>query len=281
MQLSIIHTTYNRAGHLERILPRFELNAKRHPDIDFEVVILDGGSSDNTAEVAKQFMKRETVKVKYVHVGFGKWTNPSLPRNIALRHAEGRIGCTTDADHWIGQDFIRGAYRAFEDGSDDKVSIGMVWDTNESRGVPWPKINNAILSSKLDDNLDILEFYRQVGIPIREPKSGWIVAYPMWAVEENHGYCEDFAGSDWGRDEDIFLLMLQERLQTTTEHHKEFAAIHLCHSVSEFGIRRNASKNHEIFKRKIDDLHAAISDNVMRDWGKVPEGVNYEVRQNF
>jgi len=279
-ELSVIHTTYNRANVLDTILHRFELNARRHPEIDFELVILDGGSSDRTQEICKTYLDRETFKLKYIYVGFGRWVNPSLPRNIALRHAVGRIGCTTDADHWIGQDFVRGAYRAFRNDAEDAVSIGMVWDTNEARKLPWPKVNEALINSCRDD-LNILRLYDTFGVPIREPKSGWIVAYPMQTVFQIGGYDEDFAGSHWARDEDIFLLKLQYYLQTTKEHHLEFSAFHLCHDVTQFGITRDSRYNHQIFVSKCEDMDRTIQEGKNHAWGQIPSGVEYYVKQNF
>ena len=282
MDLSVIHTTYNRAHHLRAILPRVALNARRQPDIDFEFIIFDGGSNDETRQLSLEFLDRNVCKCKYLRVNFAKWVNPSLPRNIALRHAEGRIGCTTDADHWLGQDFITGAYGAYAgDKSDDQVSIGMVWDTSEARRLPWDKVNKALLSPHFEDNKNILELYGVFGIPIKKPKSGWIVSYPMWAVHEIGGYDEDFSGSMWGRDEDIFLLKLQHILKTTKDFHLDFAALHLCHDVRQFGIQRNATYNHVIFKEKLGDMDALIANNKARDWGQIPKGLEVELRRNF
>lgn len=281
MDLSIVHTTYNRAHHLRAILPRVELNAKRYPWIDFEFIILDGGSNDDTRKLSLEFLDRNVCKCKYLRVNFARWVNPSLPRNIALRHAEGRIGCTTDADHWLGQDFVFGAYAAYLNGEENRVNIGMVWDTNESRKLPWTKVNKALLSPELEGDLNILELYRVFGIPIKKPKSGWIVSYPMWAVHEIGGYDEDFSGSMWGRDEDIFLLKLQHILETTKDCYIDFAALHLCHDVKQFGIQRNATHNHKIFKEKLGNIETLIENNKVRQWGQVPEGVEFTCRRNF
>jgi glycosyltransferase involved in cell wall biosynthesis len=280
IDLSILHTTYNRAHFLSAVLHRFELNAQRHPEVDFELIVLDGGSSDSTQEICREFLDRETFKLKYVHVGFGRWVNPSLPRNIALRHAVGRIGCTTDADHWVGQDFVKGAYGAFRNDVEDAVSIGMVWDTNEARKLPWPKVNEALINTCQDD-LNILRLYDAFGVPTREPKSGWIVAYPMSTVFQIGGYDENFEGNHWGRDEDIFLLKLQYFLKTTKEHHLDFAALHLCHDTKQFGIQRNPNYNHEIFVKKRDNIEQAIEEAADREWGRIPAGVESYVWSNY
>lgn len=280
LDLSIIHTIYNRYNHTRAILPRFEFNHERHPEIDFELVVLDGGSNDGTEQLCLDFLGNTKIKMKYIRANFGKWTNPSLPRNIALRYVEAPICVTTDADHWVGQDFVSGAYRAFADGSMDKVSIGMVWDTSESQQICWNHINDALLN-KLSLNTDIIELYEIFGIPIKEPKSGWIVAYPMWAAKLIGGYCEKFTGSNWSREEDVFLLSLQTILKTTKEYCKEFSAIHLCHTVEQFGIQRNSHHNHQIFKKILEDLPKTIRENKWENNGKIPPGINFYVRSNF
>ena len=281
MDMSIIHTVYNRAVHTKAILPRFELNAKRHPNINFELIILDGGSNDETQRVVYEFMDRNTVKVKYIYVGFGKWINPSLPRNIALRHVNGRIICVTDADHWVGENFVSGAYRAFEDMSDDKISLAMVWDTCESQFMSPAKINKKLLHPNMANHTNILELYDIFQIPQRKPKSAWIISFPRIVVPLIGGYCEDFKGQQWGRDEDIFLLMAQELLETTTAYHKEFAALHLCHSVEQFGIKRDVQHNHKIFTMKKGILSLTITENRLHDWGRIPLGIEYYVKTNY
>jgi len=60
-QFSIITPTYNRANYLPRIYDRL----CQQDDIDFEWIIVDDGSTDNTKEVVSQF--RETFEIKYIY----------------------------------------------------------------------------------------------------------------------------------------------------------------------------------------------------------------------
>ena len=49
MKLSLlVHANKNRGDRVQCLLTRLTLNAQLHPDVDFEVIFFDGGSTDNT-----------------------------------------------------------------------------------------------------------------------------------------------------------------------------------------------------------------------------------------
>lgn len=93
MKFSIIIPTYNRADKIKRCLDSIE-----NQDVqDFEVIICDDGSTDNTFEIIKPYLKK--FNLLYI-----KCQTPSkraaVPRNIAASFAIGEWLAFLDSDDW-------------------------------------------------------------------------------------------------------------------------------------------------------------------------------------
>ena len=65
MKISILTPTYNRAKLLPNLYESLKDNLKYN--IDFEWLIMDDGSSDNTKEVVEKFIKENTMTIKYYY----------------------------------------------------------------------------------------------------------------------------------------------------------------------------------------------------------------------
>lgn len=108
-QLSIVVPCYNEAANLPSLIRRFE--EIRRPDSDWELLLVDNGSVDNTAKVLKEELQRagrEFVRVVTVsppNVGYGHGIM------TGLRAARGRFLAWTHAD---GQTPPADVLRAFE-----------------------------------------------------------------------------------------------------------------------------------------------------------------------
>ena len=89
--LNVIVPTYNRADYL----PEAVESALGQKDVDVEVIVVDDGSTDNTAAV---FEQKRTVwgdKVRYV---WQKNSERSIARNHGLQHATGVYVAFLDSD---------------------------------------------------------------------------------------------------------------------------------------------------------------------------------------
>ena len=89
---SIIIPTYNRAEKLRRALASLETQSFR----DFEVIVCDDGSTDDTGQVVKSF----TEKFPLRYLREENWGGPARPRNNGLKLACGEWVCFLDADDW-------------------------------------------------------------------------------------------------------------------------------------------------------------------------------------
>lgn len=89
---SVIIPTYNRANELRRALESVSNQSLR----DFEVIVCDDGSTDNTPEVAGIFADKMALSL----VRTENWGGPARPRNIGIRAARGEWVCFLDSDDW-------------------------------------------------------------------------------------------------------------------------------------------------------------------------------------
>jgi glycosyltransferase involved in cell wall biosynthesis len=89
---SIIIPTFNRAGQLRRALESIERQTSR----DFEVIVCDDGSTDDTESVVGEFAKR--MPIEYIREN--NWGGPARPRNNGIRAARAEWLCFLDADDW-------------------------------------------------------------------------------------------------------------------------------------------------------------------------------------
>ena len=93
--ISVIMATYNRASLISRAIESILDQTFQ----DFELIIVDDGSSDNTKEVIAGFMQKD-LRVKY----FKNKKNLGLPktRNEGIKVSRGKyIGLLDDDDEWL------------------------------------------------------------------------------------------------------------------------------------------------------------------------------------
>ena len=108
--VSVIINTYNRGAHLKRLLDALS----RQTYDNFEVIVVNGPSTDNTKEIIKQY--RRAIRTAKCPI-----TNLSVSRNIGVHKAAGEIIAFIDDDA-IPQDtkWIETAVPYFDD---EKVRI--------------------------------------------------------------------------------------------------------------------------------------------------------------
>jgi glycosyltransferase involved in cell wall biosynthesis len=89
---SIVIPTYNRAGLLHRALDSVANQTFR----DFEVIVGDNGSTDDTKKVVDSFTQR--MPISYTREE--NWGGPARPRNNGINAATGEWVCFLDSDDW-------------------------------------------------------------------------------------------------------------------------------------------------------------------------------------
>lgn len=91
-KVSVIIPTYNRGNQLRICLKSLQEQSFKN----FEVIVCDDGSTDNTPEVIEEF--KDLLDLEYIQdVNFG---GPARPRNNGLKKAKGEIIAFLDSDDW-------------------------------------------------------------------------------------------------------------------------------------------------------------------------------------
>tara|TARA_X000000950_G_C13867502_1_gene641411 strand:+ start:524 stop:1393 length:870 start_codon:yes stop_codon:yes gene_type:complete len=89
---SVILTTYNSQIFIKSALK----NLSNQSFKNFEVIIIDDGSSDNTLSIARKYKKKKKINLKILslsHLG-----SPARSRNIGINKSKGKYLCFFDCD---------------------------------------------------------------------------------------------------------------------------------------------------------------------------------------
>lgn len=97
-RISIIIPTYNTEKYIERCLK----SILSQSFTDFEILVIDDGSSDRTGEIVQKYVKQDKriVYVKQKHMGTGK------ARNSGLELAQGELIAFIDSDDYVDIDYL-------------------------------------------------------------------------------------------------------------------------------------------------------------------------------
>lgn len=124
--VSIIMPVYNVSAHL----PRAIQSALNQTKMDFELILINDGSTDNSGEICDQFAEEEPLLIQVIHQknqGSGK------ARNAGLRIARGKYIYFADPDDYFKPTLLAENYRLAEKRDAEVVVFGY---TKEVEGSP-------------------------------------------------------------------------------------------------------------------------------------------------
>ncbi|HEX3445666.1 MAG TPA: glycosyltransferase [Chthoniobacterales bacterium] len=129
IDLSIILCTWNRAESLAVALASIAACVVP-PEIEWEVLVVDNNSTDETRAVCESFIQRHPRRFRYLFEGRqGK----SFALNSGIQQATGEILAFTDDDLTVDQDWIAELFRIFQ--THDCAGVGgrivPVWTTEK------------------------------------------------------------------------------------------------------------------------------------------------------
>lgn len=137
MKVTVFTPTYNRAYIIENLYRSLQRQTCR----DFEWLIVDDGSSDNTEEVIKKWQNEENdFPIRYY-----KKENGGKCRaiNYGVDFAEGLLFFNVDSDDYLTDDAIEKVIRWEENLPKDKKYCGVVGNLGtsetETPNTPWPE----------------------------------------------------------------------------------------------------------------------------------------------
>jgi glycosyltransferase involved in cell wall biosynthesis len=139
MDFTVIICTYNRSHNL----PGCVEYLSRQQDVetfDWEVLVVDNNSSDDTRQVVEQLAKDSSIKLRYA---FEPQQGLNYARNHGVTASDSRYFCFVDDDIKVRPDWLAALYQALESNDADTVG-GRIhldpdiqlppWVTGEVRG---------------------------------------------------------------------------------------------------------------------------------------------------
>lgn len=108
MEFSVVIPTYNGAKRLPEVLEKLRSQTGTE-DIDWEIIVVDNNSSDDTAKVIQYFQANWThpFPLKYV---LEKQQGAAFARQRGLQEAKGELIGFLDDDNWPTSDWVAQAY---------------------------------------------------------------------------------------------------------------------------------------------------------------------------
>lgn len=110
-KISVIVPCYNVENSVERCLN----SIKNQSFKNFEALVVDDGSSDNTSKLIKNYIKRDQ-KFKYYYKKNG---GLSSARNYGIEKAKGKFLCFIDSDDYIEKKYLESLYMSVTENNSD------------------------------------------------------------------------------------------------------------------------------------------------------------------
>ena len=122
MKISILTTTYNRKHTLPKLYESLKQNLKHN--IDFEWLIMDDGSKDNTIELINEYILENKFKIKY----FSQKNQGKMQAlNNLVPNATGELIVEIDSDDYFTEDALKIISEKYEYIKNDENIYAMVF----------------------------------------------------------------------------------------------------------------------------------------------------------
>jgi GT2 family glycosyltransferase len=164
-KISVVIPVYNDAKRLKNIL----WSLKKQSFKNFEIIVVDDGSKDNSYDVAKEYAD------KVIRNDINK--GPAITRNLGIKNANAEIIAFTDSDCEAREDWLENINKFFSD-KDNNVMMGKVVIPN---------------STFVGDSISALGF----------PAGGHIGFENMWKVSKE-GYTDHLSSCNMALRKKVF-----------------------------------------------------------------------------
>ncbi|MCP6726787.1 MAG: glycosyltransferase family 2 protein [Patescibacteria group bacterium] len=116
LKVSIIIPTYNRA----HVLPRAISSALTQTVQDFEIIVSDDGSTDNTKEIVKAYQSQDA-RIQYLYQEHSG--GAALPKNAGIQQAKGEYIAVLDSDDEWMPEKLETQLKLFKDSINPKLGF--------------------------------------------------------------------------------------------------------------------------------------------------------------
>lgn len=199
-ELSIIIPTWNKAAHLRRNLQSLSIQTFDHAQ--FEALVIDDGSTDDTTRVVNEARARYDYRLRYVYLNRAGDTSPALSWNVGAKRAESPLIVHMGADIIAAKDALALLYSYQQDSDGEQMTFGQCYRLHS-------KMSNALLDhTAWQENIHLLETLFVV--PFHH-SSYWrvpmLAAVPRLWYERLHGFDESYPARTWSDDADFWVRL--------------------------------------------------------------------------
>lgn len=188
--VSIVTPIYNIAPWLSRCLE--SILAQTYTD--WELVLVDDGSSDRSAEIASRYADRDA-RIRFFqrpHQGAG------AARNYGMQHAKGQFVTFVDGDDYLHHQSLRLMVEALRNGSCDMALIG-VKKTDEQMASFTSYHEESVRRLVLSQHELLMSLFRQ------NMQTTWLDAFATWGKMVRRELLEGLTFKDSGIFEDLLF----------------------------------------------------------------------------
>lgn len=172
MKISVIMLTYNREAYIGNMIQDI-LNQTYS---DFEYIIVDNGSSDQSGTIADRYAERDK-RIRVIHLD--KPVSIGHGRNIGLSNAMGEYIAFVDDDDRVKNDFLEFLLDLIEDNNADISMCGTTEGDGTTRNPQCLFDEKMILTGEEALRLLLGRKYIRAGIPAKLYKREMLEKYPF------------------------------------------------------------------------------------------------------
>lgn len=174
MKLSVVIPTHNRADALKTCLKRLAAQEKSENLFDYEVIVVDDGSTDETESVVSSAIASLEMDLKYIKQ---EKSHQGVARNRGVEKATGEIIVFIGDDIFVESDFLKWHFERHAEHPGESVSVlgFTTWDPSleindymkflESSG--W-QFGYQFLTAKMIGRADLYKFFYTSNISLKK-----------------------------------------------------------------------------------------------------------------
>jgi glycosyltransferase involved in cell wall biosynthesis len=187
---SIIMPTYNRASFLKRSIQSVIAQSFS----DWELIIVDDGSTDGTMEILQEYKKGDT-RISFI---FQENLKASIARNNGINHAKGKYICFLDSDDSYKPEHLAVLHDALVSSTDKNIMVCTEYDFHDEMTGIFKNVKQTLpfeINSRLDR---IMSVFLPMSPPVQtichpNLRSENILFNPLLEVAECYDYCARIA----------------------------------------------------------------------------------------
>ena len=117
---------------------------------NIEIILVNDGSTDNSANIAKKYLEKYPKKIIYTEKENGGLSDA---RNYGLKYAKGEYIAFLDSDDYVEKDMYKNMYEIAKKDNSDMVECNFTWEypdkKREDIGIYYSNKNEAIVKARV------------------------------------------------------------------------------------------------------------------------------------